>query len=109
MGLFVWAVAAARVAAVAALHVVCGGEDEVWAFVVEVFRRQLRGRGGCGGFRPPGGGDRFGFVGHYWNNLSSFRGSGGVSSGMGVLRPALVLRVVVEASELGSFSLFPSI
>ena len=33
--------AAVGVAAMAALEVVCGGEDEVWAFVVEVLRGEL--------------------------------------------------------------------
>lgn len=57
---------AVGVAAVAAFEVVNCGENEVWAFVVEVFRSEFWC--GLGWFlRVCAGG--FGFVWHYKNNL----------------------------------------
>ena len=47
VGVAIRAMAAAGVAAGAAFKVVCGGEDEVWPFVIKVLRvKILRARGG---------------------------------------------------------------
>ena len=69
--------AATGVATVAALEVIGGGEDQIGAFIVKVFRGKFAERGGRDAldearWRSAGW---FGFVCHYWNNLSSFCGA----------------------------------
>lgn len=79
-----------------------GGEDEVGAFVVEVFRGEVGGRNGgrltgcwlwCG----------FGVGWHYWNKRNSGSGwDGGTAVFVGVWRGVRTAPLLMEVTDSGA-------